>query len=116
MIGEALDHAFGVFTKIFATVAIIAAVAILYIILTWNSGKEIKEKAIEYLGGKCTDCGLVDEPCVYDFHHLDPTQKEIAFGSRGGKSFESLKPELDKCVLLCANCHRKRHYKTIEVN
>ncbi len=41
MIGEALDHAFGVFTKIFATVAIIAAVAILYIILTWNSGKEI---------------------------------------------------------------------------
>lgn len=78
---------------------------------TNDRSKEIKERAIEYLGGKCLDCGLIDEPCVYDFHHLDPTQKEIAFGSRGGKSFESLKHELDKCVLLCANCHRKRHYK-----
>ena len=75
-----------------------------------DRSKEIKEKAIEYLGGKCIDCGLIDESCVYDFHHLDPSKKEISFGSRGGKSFESLKEELDKCVLLCANCHRKRHY------
>lgn len=70
---------------------------------------EIKQKAIDYLGGKCQDCGLIDIPCVYDFHHLDPSEKELAFGSRGGKSFETLKKELDKCVLLCANCHRKRH-------
>ena len=73
--------------------------------------KNIKIQAIEYLGGKCVDCGLVDMPCVYDFHHLDPTKKEIAFGSRGGKSFKTIKEELDKCVLLCANCHRKRHSK-----
>jgi len=69
----------------------------------------IKIKAIQYLGGKCQDCGLVDSPCVYDFHHLDPSKKELAFGKRGGKSFETIKSELDKCVLLCANCHRKRH-------
>lgn len=69
----------------------------------------VKLKSIEYLGGKCQDCGLIDLPCVFDFHHLDPAKKEIAFGSRGGKSFERLKSELDKCVLLCANCHRKRH-------
>ena len=73
--------------------------------------RSIKIKAIEYLGGKCVDCGIVDDPCIYDFHHVDPTIKEIAFGTRGGKSFESLKSELDKCVLLCANCHRKRHNK-----
>lgn len=76
-----------------------------------NRSLEIKIEAINYLGGSCQDCGLIDKPCVYDFHHLDPSKKEIAFGSRGGKSFESLKPELDKCVLLCANCHRKRHSK-----
>lgn len=74
-----------------------------------NRRQELKLKAIEYKGGKCTDCGLIDDPCVYDFHHLDPSKKEIAFGSSGGLSFEKLKPELDKCVLVCSNCHRKRH-------
>jgi len=74
---------------------------------------KIKQQAIEYLGGKCMDCELIDDPCVYDFHHLDPTQKELAFGNRGGKSFETLKSELDKCILLCANCHRKRHQRVV---
>lgn len=74
---------------------------------------DIKKQAIEYLGGKCQDCGLVDNPCVYDFHHLDPSKKALAFGTRGGKSFKTLKTELDKCVLLCANCHRKRHSRVL---
>lgn len=71
--------------------------------------KQIKKQAIEYLGGKCTKCGIVDESCIYDFHHLDPSKKELSLGKRGGKSFKSIKPELDKCILLCANCHRKEH-------
>jgi hypothetical protein len=74
-----------------------------------NRSINIKLKAIEYLGGSCKDCGLIDIPSVYDFHHIDPTKKELAFGTRGGRSFETLKSELDKCELLCANCHRKRH-------
>lgn len=41
MIGEALDHTIKVFAKIFATVCVIATIAIVYIILTWNKGKEI---------------------------------------------------------------------------
>lgn len=77
--------------------------------------RSIKIKAIEYLGGKCANCGIEDDPCIYDFHHIDPTAKEIAFGARGGKSFESLKCELDKCVLLCSNCHRKRHFKLPQI-
>jgi len=76
-----------------------------------NRRQEIKLKAIEYKGGKCEDCDESYDPCVYDFHHLDPSEKEIAFGSSGGMSFDKLKPELDKCVLLCANCHRIRHAK-----
>ena len=70
-----------------------------------------KEAAVKYKGGKCEDCGLVtDIYGVYDFHHLDPSKKEYAFGTKM-KKLESIKQELDKCVLLCSNCHRIRHYK-----
>ena len=49
------------------------------------------------------------------FHHLDPTQKD--FGISGTtKSFEKLKPELDKCVLLCANCHGEVHEGLLDIN
>jgi len=78
-----------------------------------DRSRNVKIKAIEYLGGKCKDCGLQDDPCVFDFHHTDPTQKELTLASRGGRSFKSIKAELDKCELLCANCHRKRHSKQV---
>lgn len=70
--------------------------------------RAIKQQAVEYLGGKCQRCGLVDDPCVYDFHHLDPTEKDFSIGKNALK-FESIKKELDKCILLCSNCHRKEH-------
>lgn len=69
-----------------------------------------KKEAVDYLGGKCLDCGLKDEVvAVYDFHHLDPTKKDFSLGKAKTLSFAKIKPELDKCVLLCANCHRRRH-------
>ena len=71
--------------------------------------KAIKALAIEYMGGECVDCGLVDDACVYDFHHLDPSKKDFSVGGNV-LAFETMKPELDKCILLCSNCHRKRHY------
>lgn len=69
--------------------------------------------AVEYKGGKCHDCGLVSEwPQVYDFHHRDPSEKEFAFARNGHtRSWERNKAELDKCDMLCANCHRIRHAK-----
>jgi hypothetical protein len=72
--------------------------------------RKIKKEAIEYLGGQCIDCGIIDVPHIYDFHHLDIDKKDFSIGKQA-KSFNSIKPELDKCVLLCANCHRKRHHK-----
>jgi 5-methylcytosine-specific restriction endonuclease McrA len=80
-----------------------------------NRSVSVKQQAIDYLGGKCVDCGLVDDPCVYDFHHLDPSKKDFSFGKRGGISLEKMKPELDKCVLLCSNCHRKKHAKKLKL-
>jgi hypothetical protein len=75
---------------------------------------DIKQQIITYLGGKCLDCNLIDEPAVYDCHHLESAKKDfnICAGAwRNYRTFNQLKPELDKCVLLCAVCHRKRHAK-----
>jgi predicted HNH restriction endonuclease len=71
---------------------------------------ENKDKAIEYLGGKCKDCGGVFHRSVYDFHHLDESQKELALSKGRFMSWDKYKAELDKCVLLCSNCHRIRHH------
>ena len=70
--------------------------------------QKIRKQAVEYLGGQCERCGLIDDPCAYDFHHRDPSQKDFEI-SRQSKSFESIKYELNKCALLCAICHRKEH-------
>jgi predicted HNH restriction endonuclease len=71
-----------------------------------------KLKAIEYLGGKCAHCGIVSKHrSIYDFHHLDKTEKEADPGSLMHYSWTRIQKELDKCILLCANCHRIEHEK-----
>lgn len=72
-----------------------------------EKGRINKLKAIEYLGGQCTDCKTSYPQYVYDFHHIDPTIKD--FGIARIMQWENIILELDKCVLLCANCHRIRH-------
>jgi predicted HNH restriction endonuclease len=76
---------------------------------TYDRRRLRKAQAIEYLGGKCVRCGLGGaNPVVYDFHHRDPSQKDFPL-SNSNKTFENLKVELDKCDLMCANCHRIVH-------
>lgn len=70
-----------------------------------------KKKAVEYLGGKCIDCNKEWPLAVYDFHHLDPSQKDIPASWLMNWNWGVQQKELDKCVLLCANCHRLRHHK-----
>lgn len=70
--------------------------------------RDTKLKAVEYKGGKCEICGY--DRCVWalDFHHINPEDKYFAIGSRGyARSWESVRKELDKCILVCANCHRE---------
>lgn len=69
-----------------------------------------KLKAIEYKGGVCMDCNNTFPPCCYDFHHTDPSIKDTNIARIIGREFENIKNELDKCVLLCSNCHRIRHF------
>ena len=69
-----------------------------------------KEEAIQYLGGKCKQCEGIFPPYVYDFHHKDPAEKEGNPSHFLNKRDDRWKIELDKCILLCANCHRIAHY------
>lgn len=76
---------------------------------TTDRRRRIKKECVDYLGGKCADCGLETSRVeVYDFHHLDPAKKDFSL-FKNAKCFKTMRPELDKCVLLCANCHRIRH-------
>jgi len=68
-----------------------------------------KQKAIDYLGGKCTDCGNVFPHYVYDFHHIDQDLKSANLNKLLNCSLEKVLEEIKNCVLLCANCHRIRH-------
>ena len=62
----------------------------------------------------CVACGE-DDPVVIDFHHLDMKEKEHGISKlvQNNSSVETLQEELDKCVCLCSNCHRRVHAGTL---
>lgn len=72
--------------------------------------KEIIQKAKS--GKSCVDCGGVYPYWIMDFDHLDPKLKlfEISRASKYCHSVVDLVAEIAKCELVCANCHRYRHY------
>lgn len=65
---------------------------------------------MDHLGGKCARCGYDKCLAALDFHHHDPSAKEFGISHRGVTyAIERLKKEAEKCILLCANCHREVH-------
>lgn len=71
--------------------------------------QKIKEMSIEYKGGCCQKCGYNKCNAALEFHHLDPNEKDFGIGSYTVLSWDKIKEELDKCILVCANCHREIH-------
>lgn len=74
-----------------------------------------KIQGIIYKGSKCLDCGISypNEPyVVFDFHHRNPEQKDVDWSELKLRTNDRIKKELDKCDLLCSNCHRKRHHQS----
>ena len=70
--------------------------------------KKIKELSLNYLGGNCEICHYSRCTDALEFHHVNPLNKKFGIGAKGyTRSWERVKAELDKCVLLCANCHRE---------
>jgi DNA-binding CsgD family transcriptional regulator len=70
---------------------------------------KLKEMSVNYKGGCCEICGY--DKCInaLEFHHKDPKEKDF---SPSGKSYswERVKNEIEKCILVCANCHREIHH------
>jgi len=72
--------------------------------------KILMQKAIEYKGGKCTICGYSKSTRALSFHHLNPAEKSFGISARGiTRSWKKVQNELDKCVLVCSNCHAEIH-------
>lgn len=72
--------------------------------------KAIKEKAITYLGGKCIYCQYNKYSGALEFHHKSASTKEFGIGHKGhSRSWDKVQDELDKCILVCSNCHKEIH-------
>lgn len=69
-----------------------------------------KNDAVIYKGGCCIKCGYNKSNAALTFHHLEPNEKEFTISHKGKiRPWEELKKELDKCILLCHNCHAEVH-------
>lgn len=80
---------------------------------SWRKRK--KKALVEYKGGKCQCCGYSKCIEALEFHHLDPNIKSFTISGKS-KSFNSLKSEVDKCILVCSNCHKEIHAGIININ
>lgn len=81
---------------------------------TMGKRKRYKQKYVDYKGGKCVLCGYNKCLGALHFHHSD-NNKEFAI-TKGGviRGWETVKKELDKCILVCANCHAEEHERLLE--
>jgi hypothetical protein len=68
-----------------------------------------KSKWVQKLGSRCKDCGNSYPDSVFEFHHIDSSTKDRDPSQLFMLSDENISKELEKCILLCANCHRIRH-------
>ena len=75
-----------------------------------RSRKNRKKFLVEYCGGECVLCGYSKSTEALDFHHVDPSIKDFGISDRGiTRSLKKSLDEIEKCVLLCSNCHREVH-------
>lgn len=72
--------------------------------------RKIREMAVDYLGGRCSQCDYDRCKEALEFHHLNSSEKDFGISNQGyTRSWKRVQEELKKCVLLCANCHREVH-------
>ncbi|MEO0776192.1 MAG: hypothetical protein AAF146_06500 [Bacteroidota bacterium] len=70
-----------------------------------------KLKLIDMMGGGCSKCAYSTNISALHFHHVDSTTKQFKLDARilSNRSWEAILQEVEKCVLLCANCHAEEH-------
>ena len=71
-----------------------------------------KLELVRMLGGKCSVCGYDKNLSALEFHHKNPGEKDFQLDSRhlSNTNVEKIMKEVEKCVLLCSNCHREIHH------
>lgn len=75
-----------------------------------KSNQKRRKTLVDIMGNKCLLCGFDKFPEALEFHHVNPEEKEFQLsGSTLSRSLSSQIEEIQKCVLLCANCHRGIH-------
>lgn len=73
--------------------------------------QEARQYVLSYLSTHpCVECGESD-PLVLEFHHLRGKDREISYMITGGYPIKTITAEIKKCVVLCANCHRRKTAK-----
>lgn len=82
---------------------------------TLERTRNLKSQMVEYKGGCCVRCGYEKYQGALEFHHIDPNEKDFNPSRLKNYSFnERLRNELDKCILVCSNCHREIHDEIIK--
>ena len=76
--------------------------------------KKLKYKAVIYKGGKCMKCGYDKCYGALSFHHRNPAEKSFNISQCHTRSWAKLKLEVDKCDILCCNCHFELENKDFE--
>ncbi len=73
--------------------------------------KKCKQRIIDAMGGSCVICGYNKCHSALVLHHLDPSKKDFELGSirANPKNWNAIVNELQKCVLVCQNCHCELH-------
>lgn len=73
---------------------------------------ERKKRAIAYKGGECQNCGYKKCENALIFHHINPAEKSFSISGNHARAWKVVQTELDKCLLLCSNCHAEVHAAT----
>ena len=81
-------------------------------------GLERKRKLVEEAGGCCSICGYNKNLAALVFHHAEADQKDFKTDMRSlsNRRFESVRQEIKKCILVCANCHAELHNPHLQMD
>ena len=72
--------------------------------------KQHKRTLVEEFGGCCSICGYNKNYSALEFHHLESKEKDFHLGSAKTTNIDKLRKEVEKCILVCSNCHKELHY------
>ena len=80
--------------------------------------REAKQKCVDYLGGKCVKCNYAKSLRALSLHHKIRADKEFEMSTIKDHNWEKVKRELDKCILVCLNCHMEQEdeYESNKLN